>query len=282
MSESFRPRLALLGMPRTGKSTYLGVLWAVIQSPLDESISESNFTGDRSYIQRLAEQVARGEEIARTSVDANEEMAIELTFDPGGTAELLIPDTSGESLRLLVDGRSWSPRLLSACADVTGILLFVHPERLRVPQPLAVLGELEFADGNGAGAREPVAFDTREHAGTAAELIDAYENVAELFHEQWPIRVAIVVSAWDVVDGNPTPYEWMRSRLPGVLATFEANSQLAEVEVFGVSAQGGSLENRDELLAKGEIADRVFARDRDGRPISLADPVRWAIWGSLR
>ena len=86
----------------------------------------------------------------------------------------------------------------------------------------------------------------------------------------------------DTVDGDPgpTPYEWMREQLPAVLATIEANPDIAEFEVFGVSAQGGSLEARDELLAKGEICDRVFARDRLGRSISLAEPIRWAIWGS--
>ena len=48
-------------MPQTGKSTFLGALWALVQSPLEQSVSEASFSGDRSYIQRLAEQVARGE-----------------------------------------------------------------------------------------------------------------------------------------------------------------------------------------------------------------------------
>jgi hypothetical protein len=72
----------------------------------------------------------------------------------------------------------------------------------------------------------------------------------------------------------------MQTRLPGVLATVESNPDVAELEVFGVSAQGGSLDAKDELLAKGEICDRVFAQDRSGQRISLVEPIRWAIWGS--
>jgi hypothetical protein len=278
MSASQQPRLALIGMPQTGKSTFLGALWALIQSPLEQSVSEASFSGDRSYIQRLAEQVARGEEIDRTGVDTNEAMAVELAFGSLGSADVLIPDTSGESLRVLVEQHLWHPRLRAACEDATAIALFVHPARLRAPQPMSLLAGF---DGEQAAdpAPEAVAFDVHEHAATAAELIDVFENVTELCRERWPIRLAVIVSAWDRVDGEPTPHEWMATRLPAVLATIESNPDIAALEVFGVSAQGGPLEVREELLARGEICDRVYAFDRAGRPVSLVAPVRWAIFG---
>ena len=281
MSEPLRPCLAFLGLPRTGKSTFLGALWALVQSPLEPSVQESSFAGDRSYIQRLAAQVARVEEIDRTTVDADEEMAIQLAFESHGVADLRIPDTSGESLRLLVERRAWHPRLLAACEDATGILLFVHPERLRVPAPLSVLGA-GGAAATGEGVGDGVPFNLEQHSATAAELIDVFENVTELCNDRWPIRFGVVVSAWDTVDGDPAPnpHEWMRTRLPGVLATMEENPDVARFEVFGVSAQGGSLDDRALLIAKGETCDRVFAVDRSGWAISLVEPVRWAIWGS--
>jgi len=266
-------------MPQTGKSTYLGALWALVQSPLESAVRETSFAGDRSYIQRLAEQVARGQELDRTGVDTNEAMSVELEFEGLGVADVMIPDTSGESLRVLVESQLWHPRLLDACAQSTAIVLFVHPARLRVPQPISLL---EVAGAPGAdfeAAQEPSAFDVHDHASTAAELIDVFENVTELCRERWPIRLAVIVSAWDRVDGDPTPYEWLGARLPGLLSTIEAGAGMARLEVFGVSAQGGSLEARDELLARGEICDRVYARDRSGLPVSLIAPVRWAVFG---
>jgi Double-GTPase 1 len=281
MSASLQPRLALIGMPRTGKSTYLGALWALIQSPLEGSVSEASFSGDRSYIQRLTEQVARGEELDRTGVDANEWMGVELEFDALGTADVMIPDTSGESLRFLVEGRMWHPRLWAACEQATAVAIFVHPERMRAPQPISLLAAAGInTDAISAESEQVTAFDVHDHASTAAELIDVFENLAELCRERWPIRVAVIVSAWDTVYGNPTPYEWLRTRLPGLLATIESNPDIAELEVFGVSAQGGSLDARQELLEKGEICDRVFASGRDGQPVSLVAPVRWAIYGA--
>jgi len=288
MSGPARPRLVLLGLPRTGKSTFLGALWALIQSPVETAVSEASFGGDRSYVQKLADQVARGVELDRTALDAEEELAVAVEFAQGGIAELVIPDTSGESLRVLAERRVWYPPLLAACKDATAILLFVHPERLRMPQRIVVGagaapgGEVEAqADGVDLHPPDGAAFQANEHACTAAELIDVFENLAELWNDRRPIRVGVVVSAWDRIGGDPrpTPYQWVAARLPAVLATLESNRDVADVALFGVSAQGGALEARDELLARGEICDRVFAEDSSGRRISLVEPVRWAIWG---
>jgi len=278
MTTASQPRLALIGMPQTGKSTFLGAFWAVVQSPLEPAIREASFAGDRSYIQRLAEQVARGQEIDRTGVDTNEAMEVELEFNGLGRANVLIPDTSGESLRVLVESHVWHSRLREACSQATAVALFVHPARLRVPQRGSLL-EVAGAQPADRYGEPRIPFDVHDHASTAAELIDVFENVTEVCRESWPIRVAVIVSAWDLVDGDPTPYEWLAARLPGVLSTIEANPELAALEIFGVSAQGGSLDQRDGLLEKGEIFDRVYARDRSGLPVSLIAPVRWAIFG---
>lgn len=298
MTELARPRLVFLGLPQTGKSTLLGAFWALVQSPVETSVHESDFSGDRSYVQKLADRIARGEELDRTALDSDEDLDVAVGFDPGGVANLLIPDTSGESLRVLVERRIWYPRLLAACTEATAILVFVHPERLRVPQRIVVAAgpqpEPAGADGPAVDAgsapaekiefhpADAIRFRAQEHACTAAELIDVFENLAELWSDRPPVRVGVVVSAWDRVGGDPkpTPYEWMAARLPGALATLESNRDSAEFEVFGVSAQGGSLDDREELLGKGEICDRVYAEDRRGQRVSLVEPIRWAIWGS--
>ena len=121
-----------------------------------------------------------------------------------------------------------------------------------------------------------------EHTCTAAELIDAFENLAELWSGGG--RSASASSCRRGTASAATPSRrrisgWRRG-CPAVLSTLESNRDVADFEVFGVSAQGGALEARDELLAKGEVCDRVFAEDRGGRRISLVEPVRWAIWGS--
>ena len=64
--------VAFLGLPRTGKSTYLGALWQLAQDPAERTIVERDVVGDRSYLQTLGDQVARGVEIGRTEISSVE------------------------------------------------------------------------------------------------------------------------------------------------------------------------------------------------------------------
>ena len=50
-------RVGLLGMPQAGKSTYLAALWQLIEEDNDHSLIEVDITGDRSYLQRLGEDL---------------------------------------------------------------------------------------------------------------------------------------------------------------------------------------------------------------------------------
>ncbi len=137
--------------------------------------------------------MARGQEIDRTGVDTNEAMAVELEFAGLGRVDVVIPDTSGESLRVLVESRIWHSRLLDACTGATAIALFVHPARVRVPQPLAARRAPPAPPDSEAQA--PAPFDVHDHASTAGELIDVFENLTELCRQRWPIRIAVIVSA---------------------------------------------------------------------------------------
>ena len=287
MSGPARPRLVFLGLPRTGKSTFLGAFWALVQSPAEPAVRETRFGGDRSYVQKLADQVARGDALDRTALDASEELAVEVDFEPGGVADLLIPDTSGESLRVLAEQRIWYPNLLAACTQATAILMFVHPDRLRMPQRIAVTS-------GGEPAPEPerspehvdfhppdgVAFQAQEHTSTAAQLIDVFENLSELWSDRRPIRVGVVVSAWDRVVGEPkpTPYAWLAARLPGTLATLESNRDVADFEVFGVSAQGGDFTaGLPAELAGEDPWDRAYVIAPSGQRDTLAAPIIWLL-----
>lgn len=93
-----------------------------------------------------------------------------------------------------------------------------------------------------------------------------------------PLRVGVVISAWDAALDGLTPMDWLEQRLPAVKSFLEANRDRMTTEVFGVSAQGGPLpEKKAELLAKGAVLDRAYARDRAGEPVALSKPLRWAV-----
>jgi hypothetical protein len=266
--------VAMLGLPRTGKSTYLGALWRLVQDPEVSEIREIDVTGDRSRINLLADNVSNGLEIERTEVDTEEGFEVEVSFVGDHSVRLAIPDLSGEATRELVEEHVWRKSLANTLERANAIMLFLHPDKIDLPVPANFTGAASDDDG-----REPteVEFHVKE-ACTAAKLIELLENVIDLRSDLWPIRVAVIVSAWDRVDGDPRPSDWLAERLPGVAGMLTCNREEVETAVFGVSAQGGRLPNeREALLAKGGVRERVFARSPAGDEVGLWEPLRWAL-----
>lgn len=270
--------VAMLGLPRTGKSTYIGALWLLVQSMVEPDLSEVNVFGDRTHIDELAHQVAMGKEIDRTPVDTDEGFKVEIAIANKGAVLLDIPDLSGEAAREVVEERKWRHTLIDTLRRADGLLLFVHPDKIEPPTPVnfgkAVVGEEE--------DQSPADSDFEaENACTAAKLVELLENVVELRFDAWPIPVAVIVSAWDRVHGDPKPPQWLEERLPGVHGLLDTNPGVVDPAVFGISALGGHIpDGVEKLMAKGEAAQRLFAHAPDGSEAKLYDPLSWLLWRS--
>ena len=71
------------------------------------------------------------------------------------------------------------------------------------------------------------------------------------------MRVAIIVSAWDEIAETITPPVWLERSLP-LLDQFRlANTGMMCSEVFGVSAIGGSIADRERLALTSSPSARV-------------------------
>lgn len=275
--------VALIGLPSTGKTTYLGALWQVIQDACDDSVVEVDVTGDRAYLQDIGERVASGDEMRRTDVNSVDGLTLTVRFQSGLVSELEVPDLSGETVRMLVEERVWHPNLYDAIAQADAIALFLHPDQVRVPVRRNLFAEMSTAPGASSSDGPPlenadtVEF-TLELACTGAIVTDILENILTLASPQPQVRLAIVVSAWDLTEGGLTPDEWLSQRLPAIAAWCRTNKWRVSSAVFGVSAIGGSLpDDRDALLAKGSVSARAYAQASNGRPIALSAPLEWAI-----
>jgi hypothetical protein len=313
--------VAFVGFHGTGKSTYLGALWMILQDPRDETMTEVELRGDRSHLQFIGEQVARAERLTRTDVESDEGFFVTLQFSDGPVLRLKVPDLSGEGARVLVEDRLWHPQISAAVAAADAIVLFLSPTSLRLPIRSSFTDEIlaEFllqsddglpgessSDGSTGGGEVVVTGKTEEAepaavsataevdgadpeeseevefhlrlACTAAKTIDALENILAIRPEGTPLRIGVVISAWDAVDDSLTPSSWLQQRLPAVASFLDMNGDRLSVEVFGVSGQGGRLpEQKEELLKKGSVLDRAYARDRAGASVAFSDPLRWAV-----
>lgn len=264
--------ISLLGLPRTGKSTFIGALWLVVQDPTVNEIREHDVRGDRSYIESLAQQVANCEEIQRTEVDSDQAFAMQLDLAGLGVIDVEIPDLAGEATRVLVEDRTWRRVFADALSRSNALLLFVHPDHVAAPIP-ANWGRWK---GEGSHSSEGTPAFSPEKACTSAKLIELLENVLAARADEWPLRVGVVISAWDRVD-NLSPRDWLAERLPGVHGVLKSNPDVVQFSVFGVSAQGGRLpEQRDQLINQ-DVSHRVFAARDDGTACPLFAPLAWAV-----
>lgn len=291
-------RVGLLGMPDAGKTTYLAALWQLIEEDNDHSIVEIDMTGDRAYLQKLGEDLTAARKLQRTDVDSDDGLSLTVRIQDAGDVSLDVPDISGEALRLLIEDRTWHPRLHELVQTADGFLLFVNVNDVHTPIRVDFVNQVmteaglplrsdgstnDHDDHDQSGADSPADADRAARfeprlACTSAKLVDALENILAARTADTPARLAVVVSAWDAKQSNETPDEWLRSKLPALARWSCANSDRVSVAVFGVSAQGGSLpDQQQELLEKGSVFNRSFAHVGDGEQVPLSQPLRWVL-----
>lgn len=261
-------RVMLLGLPETGKSTFIGTLWHFVEEPSIEYIREASLPGERRHAQELAEHVRELTEITRTLHDADERFEVPVEFPGAGTVTLVIPDHSGEQLEALVQRRVWPELLRDELAQAAAVILFVHPRVIQPPLELHLLP-------GGVSVEDTLAYENRA-ACTAAQLIDGLEEVLEAMRDRWPVRLAVVISAFDLADGD-TPEQWLDLRLPAIASMLRNDRARVQSAVFGVCAQGGAREDAEEVKRRGDLHERAWARAADGSDIPFSEPVRWAL-----
>ena len=97
---------------------------------------------------------------------------------------------------------------------------------------------------------------------------------------QFPLRVAIVISAWDlIVDTGQSVVTWIQERTPLLHQYLLANDDVIDSSFFGVSAQGASLEGENlEKLMSGRAAERAFVvNEQSNRHRDITEPLRWLV-----
>ena len=86
-----------------------------------------------------------------------------------------------------------------------------------------------------------------------AQLVDLLQCMQRDPFRPMKRRLAVVISAWDVVtDETMTPERWLATEMPLLTQFLKSNTESFETEVFGVSAQGGVIteDTRRDLLNK--------------------------------
>jgi hypothetical protein len=292
-------RVAVIGLPGVGKTTFLAALWDVVGSgEVVGSLQLDRLEGDKHHLNEIRNRWADCLEIERTKIPDETLVSMQLKDVQNQTVnEIVFTDMSGESFEQQWNERSCKNDYRDLITGVSGILLLIHPRKVKeailirdaakilemLPKPAADIGQ-SHAGSVAAQAAAAKPLPTEPHyASTQVQLVDLLQFVREIRAPDAPrLKLAIIISAWDVVESLATkatrvaPQDWFRKRLPLLDQFVRANPELFDNEVFGISAQGGELTEADKLRMSSP-SDRISVVRGKQRSHDITLPVRWVL-----
>lgn len=263
--------LAVIGLPGSGKTTYLAALYhALADSSVPPKLQQ--LPKQRAYLEQIRESWLAGEAVDRTAVGTGEVIELDADFGPHRLA-VRIPDISGESFTEGLVTRMVDNALADVFRRCSGLLLFAHPHDLRprvlIPNAEA-LGLCSTPLDDQAESVNEV-FDPGK-IPNEVQLVDLLQWVSGLAGSISNRRVALVISAWDELVNIATPEQWFH-QMP-MLRQFFQTSDKYTLRVFGVSAQGGTYAGDNP--AKIAPSVRPFVVTEEGaRSNDISLPLRW-------
>ncbi len=266
--------VALLGMPGTGKSTFLAALYHLLTEDLPDLAAKLlRQPGQRAYLESLRAAWLAGEEIGHTSRDDGELVELYLRLGERDLA-FAIPDIPGECFRDVVAHRQADPLIAQIVQDASGLLLFTHPDHLRPRVLISEAKELAELAGEDYSPPDGNEFDPLRVPGEV-HLVDLLQWTADTRGAPTPTRLAVVISAWDRCAGL-TPGQWLAARMPMLDRYLDGHPEHYTPAVFGISAQGGAYGTGVDLASLRGYERSYVVNGAGTRTGDLTAPLRWA------
>lgn len=273
--------LLFIGLPGSGKTTFLAALWHVLSDGSGAtSLKLTKLSGDRTYLNQITKEWRECSQVLRTNLQAEQVVVLHLDGEGFGAFDLSIPDLAGEAFKQQLSDRRMSRRHDAFVQEATGVMLFLHPDvqkgtQLTVARRLEA--ELPGAHEEAAGVSVDNTWSP-ELLPTQAKLVELLQFLLE--RTQRKLRVAVVVSAWDLVDKFGAPHEFVARELPLLQQFLEVHDDRFEYSVFGVSAQGGDITvaaEKQTLLELDDALKRIKVRQEQQTTQDITKPIAWLL-----
>ena len=282
----------MAGLPKTGKTTFLGALYHVLESGESSDITLSAMPKVRRHLEEVRHRWLQVEPETRTS--ASSPIMNDFSVSVQGrqeTVELRWPDLSGEYFEEMVRKRTLNRDVDAILKDATAVLFFVHPQTLSQSPRIADLNRLASLVPAGQGPAadeeeqdkenaEPIEWDATMVPGEVLTVELLQRMVAPHFEGRIE-KVAVVLSAWDQVRKTfESPNAYFEKQAPLLHQFVEANWDEINTKVYGVSALGGDpVTDKNRLLLELEATKRIQVVDHAGASMldGIVAPIKWLL-----
>ncbi|WP_201980429.1 TRAFAC clade GTPase domain-containing protein [Hymenobacter rubidus] len=278
------PKIVLLGLPSTGKTSFLAALrhYIEVDTP-NKKLIQYDYSENDEYLTKIYFDWLGCALPTRTPANAKTYRNIKLFLQHIETEEKLIldvPDIAGETFNQQWESRSWTKLYMSEIEQADGLILFIHSQDVRTPVFLHDIYALtEGEEEDYISKLEP--WSPRK-APTQVVLVELLQFHLEHFHRK-PMPVAIVISAWEkLLSGGTgiTPERWLERNLPLLSQFLIANQEKLQTNVYGVSAQGGDFANTEErtkLQHLDDAAERIKVQVGTEHSNDISAPIQWLL-----
>ncbi|MCU1305272.1 MAG: hypothetical protein JWQ87_5556 [Candidatus Sulfotelmatobacter sp.] len=282
-------QFVLIGLPGAGKTSFLAALWYMVNQPsADCQLELDTLDGESKYLNEIRDAWLQYKPVPRNR--ALSEKLVSMLLRNRKTKVPLavtIPDPSGESFRLQWTSRQFTTQYDEHLREANGGILFVHSDNIAAPLRIDMAEALiesaiahdpsivETIDSDGVQSA-PKRWDI-ETSPTQVQLVELLQFILGRDYFRPGFRLAVVISAWDLVDQSVAdPSEWVAKHLPLLGQFLDSNTDAFEVSLYGVSAQGGRYAS--SLFTSGDFKDvETFVK----RLIEKSDPLSNWLWDQL-
>jgi hypothetical protein len=291
----------VLGLPASGKSTYIAALGHILLRQDVETELRLEISEDESHILALQERWLKYEVLKHTPTNAENWITFHLISNHSHESlNLELPDFSGESLKNAIATGIYPAELAAALMESEAIFLFtnaagrqddillndlyglVQPEVAHSAEPdgqaeLASAGSTTVHSRSAAHELSKNAVFDPTAMPEEPKLVQLLQTISELARKKR--KLVVMVSAWDVVHrGNPEtqPVDWLRDNKPMLWQFLNHSPSIWETRVYGVSAQGGRIPEDTEALKRvSKASKRVRIVGYEAKLHDLTAPLAW-------
>lgn len=291
------PSLLAMGLPETGKTTFLAALWHVTESEeVPGSLRLERLSENAKHLNSIKNDWLSFNRVGRTVPGQEQSATLWFRDEEGVIGEVAFPDLSGESFQGAWKERHWTKEYDQLIRGAGGLLLFLHPATLKEPYTIAEMQRIaqaaipanevesatqEVEQDDKREPEKPQEWDP-EKTPTQVQLVELMQFADHCILASRPMRLAVIVSAWDLVKddypGSAGAIKWLETRTSYLDQFLKSNFDRFTVRVYGVSAQGGDLKtDRVNLQNFERASDRIVIEGPDCRPHDISEPVRWCL-----
>lgn len=275
--ETNSQRILVVGLPESGKSSFIQAVDEALKHPMTQNDLRSfRLADDRNYIQSGKENFLAGKKPGRTDLN-QDDTSVELWFEHPPSkchGRLHLPDKKGEIFRSQWVDRRWAMDYRENLESIAGALLFLRADGKSRNDEL--LGALV----RGTSSSTPRAWDMK-NASAQVQLVDVLQFMVEHGNISKPLRIAVLISAWDTVgqagDIRPkNPAKFLHREWALLAQYLRANPHNLIEKIYGVSAYGGE---PDKLGTLAELPAHERSRLTEGLETTrdLTRPLRWLL-----